>query len=202
MPKSTIVASMAVWALIALAGCSRDASEHKQPASTPAAPHAQSGDEGKVIATYGTKRLTQGDFAREIERLPPRSRTQLTTPERKRQFVDNFILNDLLASEGNARGYDKDPEIERQIDELRRRLIVQRVMKDFQEPPEVSDADASGHVRTAWNGLQGRTVTLTDPTTQAVFERTGDDLSNGLYVQLPPWGWHLFRVEPNDDVDD
>ena len=38
--------------------------------------------------------------------------------------------------------------------------------------------------------------------TQAVFERTGDDLSNGLYVQLPPWGWHLFRVEPNDDVDD
>jgi len=65
-----------------------------------------------------------------------------------------------------------------------------------------SDADASGHVQTAWNNLQGRTVTLTDPTTQAVFERTGDDLSNGLYVQLPPWGWHLFRVEPNDDVDD
>ena len=65
-----------------------------------------------------------------------------------------------------------------------------------------SDTDASGHVRTAWNDLQGRTLTLTDPTTQAVFERTGDDLSNGLYVQLPPWGWHLFRVEPNDDVDD
>ena len=65
-----------------------------------------------------------------------------------------------------------------------------------------SDADASGHVQTAWNNLQGRTVTLTDPTTKAVFERTGDDLSNGLYVQLPPWGWHLFRVEPNDDVDD
>jgi hypothetical protein len=65
-----------------------------------------------------------------------------------------------------------------------------------------SDTDASGHVRTAWNDLQGRTVTLTDPTSQAVFERTGDDLSNGLYVQLPPWGWHLFRVEPNDDIDD
>jgi len=162
MPKSTIVAAMAVWAvwtLLALAACSRDASEHKQPASTPAAPHAQSGDEGKVIATYGTKRLTQGDFAREIERLPPRSRTQLTTPERKRQFVDNFILNDLLASEGSARGYDKDPEIERQIDELRRRLIVQRVMKDFQEPPEVSDADVKAYYeqnRRMFSGAQIR----------------------------------------------
>ncbi len=63
-----------------------------------------------------------------------------------------------------------------------------------------SDADASGHVRTAWNDLHGRTLTLTDPTTKAVFERTADDLTNGLYVQLPPWGRHLFRVEPNDDV--
>ena len=36
----------------------------------------------------------------------------------------------------------------------------------------------------------------------AVFERTGDDLTNGLYVQLAPWSWHLLRVaNPHDDVD-
>ena len=46
----------------------------------------------------------------------------------------------------------------------------------------LSDADASGHVRAPWNDLRGGTFTLTDPTTNAVFERTGDDLANGLYV--------------------
>src|SRR5262249_12228142 len=142
MPKSLIVAAIA---LAALAGCSRDASEHKPAASASAAPAAAQADSGKVIATYASKKFTQADFARQLDRLPPRSRTQLTTPERKRQFVDNYILNDLLASEGSARGYDKDPEIERQIDELRRRLIVQRVMKDFQEPPEISHAEVKSY---------------------------------------------------------
>ncbi|HEY2386079.1 MAG TPA: peptidylprolyl isomerase [Candidatus Binatia bacterium] len=142
MPKSRIVAAMA---LAALAACSRDASEHKPAAAASAAPPAAQSGGGKVIASYANKTFTQADFARELDRLPPRSRTQLTTPERKRQFVDNYILNDLLASAGSAHGYDKDPEVERQVDELRRRLVVQRVMKDFQEPPEISDAEVKSY---------------------------------------------------------
>jgi peptidyl-prolyl cis-trans isomerase C len=54
-------------------------------------------------------------------------------------------LNELLADEGSTHGYDKDPEITRQVDELRRRLIVQRVMRDFQEPPEISDAEVKAY---------------------------------------------------------
>jgi peptidyl-prolyl cis-trans isomerase C len=94
-----------------------------------------------VIATYAGKRFTTEDFRREVERLPPRSRAQLTTPERKRQFVDNFILNDLLSEQGRTKGYDRDPEIVRQIDDLRQRLVVQRVMRDYQEAPVLSDEE-------------------------------------------------------------
>ena len=62
----------------------------------------------------------------------------------------------------------------------------------------LSDADASGHVRTAWNDLPGETVTLTDPTTNAVFERTGYDLVNGLYVELGPGaGTYSVSVQEN-----
>jgi len=73
--------------------------------------------------------------------------------------VDNYILNDLLASEGAAHGYDKDPDIERQVDELRRRLVVQRVMKDYQEPPEVTDAEVRAYYdqnRRLFSGAQIR----------------------------------------------
>ena len=96
---------------------------------------------GTVIATYGDKRFTTEDFRREVERLPPRSRAQLTTPERRRQFVDNYILNELLAAQGRSKGYDRDPGIVRQIDDLRQRLVVQRVMRDYQEAPVLTDDD-------------------------------------------------------------
>ena len=137
MSKAVIVL---VFALTFTPACTRDQADHKETTTSKAPATPAAGSE-EVIATYAGKRLTTADFAREIERLPPRSRSQLTTLDRKRQFVDNYVLNDLLAAEGTAHGYDKDPEISRQVDELRRRLVVQRVMKDFQEPPEVTDAE-------------------------------------------------------------
>jgi peptidyl-prolyl cis-trans isomerase C len=125
-----------IAALCFAAAC---ANESAPPSS--AAPAAKPASGGEVIATYAGKRFTTEDFQREVERLPPRSRIQLTTPERKRQFVDNLILNELLSEQGRAQGYDKDPEIVRQIDDLRQRLVVQRVMRDFQEAPVLSDEE-------------------------------------------------------------
>lgn len=54
---------------------------------------------------------------------------------------------------------------------------------------------AIGHVRAPWNDLRGQHWRLVDPTADAVFDRAGDDLCDGLYVELGPWRWHLFRVE-------
>jgi peptidyl-prolyl cis-trans isomerase C len=108
-------------------------------------PDAKPASGGEVIATYAGKRFTTEDFRREVERLPPRSRAQLTTPERKRQFVDNFILNELLSEQGRTKGYDRDPEIVRQIDDLRQRLVVQRVMRDYQEAPVLSDEEVKAY---------------------------------------------------------
>src|SRR6185295_4684205 len=129
MPRVLLVAV----AIVIASGCTREG-DRQTTSQPPAASHG-----GDVVATYAGKRFTTEDFRRELERLPPRSRAQLTTPERKRQFVDNYVLNELLADEGHTQGYDHDPEISRQVDDLRRRLVVQRVMKDFQEPPEVTD---------------------------------------------------------------
>ena len=56
-----------------------------------------------------------------------------------------------------------------------------------------------GHVQAPWEDLRGRSLRLVDPTQGVAFERSGDDLCDGLYVELGPWGWHLFRVEPVDE---
>ena len=57
---------------------------------------------------------------------------------------------------------------------------------------------ASGHVTVpaSWAGLQGRALRLVDPVHDAAFDRSGDDLLDGLYVELDPWGSHLFSIRP------
>ena len=41
--------------------------------------------------------------------------------------------------EGRREGFDKDEEIDRQVTDLRKRLVVQRVMRKYQTPPEVTE---------------------------------------------------------------
>lgn len=43
--------------------------------------------------------------------------------------------------------------------------------------------------------VRGRTHRLTDPTTGLSVVRSGDDLADGLFVELGPWQWHLFRLD-------
>ena len=47
----------------------------------------------------------------------------------------------------------------------------------------------------AWDDLRGRDWHLSDHTTGVAFDRRGDDLVDGLYVELAPWRWHVLRIE-------
>jgi hypothetical protein len=63
----------------------------------------------------------------------------------------------------------------------------------------LGDAPAEGHVSLPWDDLRGTTWNLEDAADGGRYERSGDGLRDGLYVALPPWGWHLFglaRIEP------
>jgi glycosidase len=60
----------------------------------------------------------------------------------------------------------------------------------------LSDAPAAGHVSLPWDELRGRTWRLDDAASGEVYERTGDDLRDGLFVGLDAWGWHLFDLTP------
>ena len=66
----------------------------------------------------------------------------------------------------------------------------------------LGDAPASGHVSLPWDELRGHAWRLDDPTTGEHYERSGDDLVNGLYVALDPWGWNLFTLTPIAPTED
>ena len=58
----------------------------------------------------------------------------------------------------------------------------------------VSGAEAQGLVHLPWGGLKGRAWRLHDLFSGESFLRNGDELAErGLYVGLPPWGFHVLR---------
>ena len=66
----------------------------------------------------------------------------------------------------------------------------------------LGDAPASGDVSLPWDDFRGRTWLLDDAASGEAYERSGDDLRDGLYVALGPWSWHLFDVTPLDSAED
>ena len=69
-------------------------------------------------------------------------------------------------------------------------------------PHHVIAVNLSGHESQArivlpWPALAGRRWRLIDLLDGRVFDRDGDQLTtDGLYVDLPPWGQHLLAVAP------
>lgn len=48
-----------------------------------------------------------------------------------------------------------------------------------------------------WPGLEGKTWRFADQLGDATYDRDGGDLAlRGLYLDLPPWGHHVFRITP------
>ena len=53
------------------------------------------------------------------------------------------------------------------------------------------------YVAMPWRDLDGRTWRLQDLTGPSVYDRHGSDLTwQGLYLDMPAWGYHVFAVSP------
>jgi len=63
----------------------------------------------------------------------------------------------------------------------------------------LSDAPAQARVMLGWEDLSGKKWSLIDQLSGAVFERSGDDMAaSGLYIDLPPWGYHFLDRAQHD----
>jgi hypothetical protein len=57
----------------------------------------------------------------------------------------------------------------------------------------LSDTQAQGRVRLPWEELRGRSWQMTDHFSGDQLERNGGEMTDpGLYVNLPPWGFHVL----------
>ncbi len=58
-----------------------------------------------------------------------------------------------------------------------------------------SESPAQGRIQLDWDDLHGALCRLHDHFSGAVHERDGAEMLHpGLYVNLPPWGFHFFEL--------
>lgn len=105
-------------------------------ACTPQSP----GKSGTPVARGNGLVVTAEEFKARLDEQSPFIRARYTTLERKKEFLENLIRQDLLAAEAERQGLDKDPDVQNTL----RKIMVQKlVQKRFQPDanPDVPEAD-------------------------------------------------------------
>jgi peptidyl-prolyl cis-trans isomerase C len=123
--------------LLTAAGCGGDkSSAPKTSAANPAAANSSASvdkygltpEQAKqVLVKVGSTTITLGEFADRLGNQSPYLRARYHSPERRREFLDNMVRFELLASEAEKRGFMQSEEVER----VRKQVMVQQMMQDL-----------------------------------------------------------------------
>jgi len=139
--RKLLIMILCLFIPLALAHCGGKEAGQQAPAKTGAvkAGGAASGD---VLATIDGEEITQADFDRELERIPHYAKLMAANPEKKKEFIDQMITNKLLLKEAKTRGIDEDEDILARIEDLKTRLITEKLMKEILDAKiEASDGE-------------------------------------------------------------
>jgi peptidyl-prolyl cis-trans isomerase C len=80
---------------------------------------------GTVLANVGNDVITSEEFKKRLDETSPFLRARYNTPERKKEFLENLIKNELLAQEAERRGLQNSPAVA----EVTRRAMVQELLR-------------------------------------------------------------------------
>jgi peptidyl-prolyl cis-trans isomerase C len=95
-----------------------------------------------VVAAVGDREITMSEIEAELQKLPTSIQSTFTTPEQKIEFVRQYIGMELLYKSGVRKGIDREPEIQKQLADVKKQLVVDEILKaEIVNPITVTDAD-------------------------------------------------------------
>ncbi len=113
--------------LALLSGCSQDT-----------APKS----EGPVIAEVDGNPITEGDFLKEIGRVPEWAREQFKDDEGKKKFIEELIKRELIYQHAQKMKLDNDADYLSKVEEFKKMTLVSIVLKkEVEEKSEMNDAE-------------------------------------------------------------
>ncbi|MDR1453592.1 MAG: peptidylprolyl isomerase [Candidatus Margulisbacteria bacterium] len=98
----------------------------------------------KVLAAIGAAHsITEVDVKAYADTLPAQYAQFYSTAEGQREILDRLIENKLLAIEAKARGYEKNPEVLKTLENIKEGVMTNQYVRDSVADVSVSDADVS-----------------------------------------------------------
>ena len=88
------------------------------------------GKTGPVVARVGSEVITADEVKQRLNETSPFLRARYTTLDRKKEFLDNLIKNELLAQEAVRQGIDKIPQVREQA---KRAMIQELIHRQLDE---------------------------------------------------------------------
>jgi peptidyl-prolyl cis-trans isomerase C len=128
---SPMTSSKARLALLPLLACAALACKSKQNAQ-----HT-----GPVVARIGDEVITADDFKKKLDETSPFLRARYNTAERKKEFLENLIKNELLAQEAMRRGLDKSPAVQEVIKRAAVQELLRQQLDEKLTGADIADAD-------------------------------------------------------------
>ena len=87
--------------------------------------HKKEAKSGPVVATVGDETITADELKHRLDETSPFLRARYNTLDRKKEFLENLIRNELLAQEAQRQGFDKSPAVKEQM----KRAMIQELIK-------------------------------------------------------------------------
>jgi parvulin-like peptidyl-prolyl isomerase len=103
---------------------------------------AKAGPAGsRVLARVGDTVVTEDDFNARMADLPPQFKSQYSTPEQKRQFIDRLLEEKVWFEAARQAKVDARPDVQKQIAGFRRDLLIRTYLGEvMQKAPPPSDS--------------------------------------------------------------
>jgi len=112
MKKRNIVIlfTLAVFSMVLVNGC------------------GQGSGNNKVLASIGKEKITLSDFNESISNLPERYKE--VVKGRKKEYLQELINDNLLYQEATKKGLHKNKDVQKVIEQARRKIVIARFLKD------------------------------------------------------------------------
>ncbi|OGX33746.1 MAG: hypothetical protein A3I43_03120 [Omnitrophica WOR_2 bacterium RIFCSPLOWO2_02_FULL_50_19] len=146
MLKLRVVAVFAaIFTALALVGCNAAKKpEVNKPETSKAessAPASEAPKGGKVVAEIGKEKITLDEINEMMKAIP--QQYQAVAQSHKDMFLDSIINQRLLYAEASKLNLDKNPDVQKQLDEARKEILIKTYLKkEIEDAVKVTDEDA------------------------------------------------------------
>jgi len=98
---------------------------------------------GEVLAIIGNRKITQGDIDFEISKLPAYMQNQFSDKKAKREFLKQFVVQELLYDSAKKQGLEKDKDVIEGTFRIQKSLMSEKILQDeLKDKAQITAADA------------------------------------------------------------